>query len=199
MKIEDMIEVMDHYRRGGRVEREYSVTAEYSDWEDINNYSHNWNFTWDYRIHPQEQAIIDSFISDEHSVEKQSHKISGWSWERAYYKQWHWGGYSYRIKPKEDNLKECEYIYPVKGNTLRGTYGDNAWRGYLNKSDREKISSVFEKPSKEDECKFREKIEVPKRWNKEQRGYCSDEELEEYDNTIIDCLNKIVERLDEKE
>ena len=55
MKIEEMISVMSHYQRGGRVE--WMI-----DGEPFQENPPEWNFgMYRYRIHPDEQAIIDCY------------------------------------------------------------------------------------------------------------------------------------------
>lgn len=93
MTIEEMIEVMDHKRRGGRVQFRYNtrlVDALLPAWDWV---------TTKYLIHPEEQAIIDHF-NNGGEIE---YCFNGTVWNSVITPLWNWSKFKYRIKPIEDN------------------------------------------------------------------------------------------------
>ena len=100
MDTKEMIEVMQHYDNGGRVQSAPMI-AGYIEYTEVK--THLFNFMGKvYRIHPEEQAIIDHF-NNGGEVECQSHKINGWFMVHKENGEFHWGKNEYRIKTKHIN------------------------------------------------------------------------------------------------
>jgi len=151
MKLENMIEVMEHKKRGGRVETD-SWFKGVLNWIDCPSPSWNWSED-EYRIHPEEKAVIDHF-NNGGEIEQYSDEIGWFKWHLDEYPS-DWGKYKYRIKPK--HIKLQEHLSDCK------------------------------KPS----------IKVPEKFHSEM--ICGDKVyLYSKANQIIETLNAIVERLDEK-
>ena len=114
MTIEQMISCMDHYRRGGRVQVSNENKSDFL--TCVIDPFWNWDKTA-YRIHPEEQAIINHFKK---GIVEFDYKDGGDGWDEVstYPTAWNWKEYNYRIKPTEelstDDYEESNYIKPPK-------------------------------------------------------------------------------------
>ena len=176
MKIEEMIEVMEHYRRGGKVEYLYiRDEAHGGEWRYPANVTWDWeNTSW--RIHPEEQAIIDHF-NNGGEVQFDSEVRGDWAkWTGV--EKFQWNVFKYRIKPKEDEHKcikdpqfgICPKCYELGKDITKDYTSYEKWS-----MDRPKeIEVPLKCLSGEDWSDYKQKIT---------------------NNDILTCLNKIVERL----